>query len=109
MLGEFFAMNSVFGAIEFFLITGSYLFFWPLYRVFHHKRTRRRRALLDLFLLELAVYGCLTGLLVLAVYHIRDFHHGGFILAEFIYLLLLLVFWIATYGVWANNPPEPEP
>lgn len=102
-------MNAFLGALEFLLITGNYLLFWPFYRLFHVKKTRRRRALLDLFLVEVAVYCLLTGLLVLAVYKIRDFHHGGFLLAGFVYLLLLVVFWIATYGVWADNPPDIEP
>jgi hypothetical protein len=103
------SMNALLEALEFFLITGNYLLFWPFYRAFHPIQTRRRRALMCLFLLEVAVYVCLTGLLVLAVYNIRDFHHGGFLLAQLIYLLQLVVFWIATYGVWADNPPDIEP
>ena len=102
-------MNAFWGTLGFFLVTGNYLLFWPFYRAFHRTRTRRRGALLDLFVVEACVYGFLTGLLVLAVYKVPDFHHGGFLLAELIYLLLLVVFWIATYGVWADNPLDIEP
>ena len=102
-------MNSLLGVLEFLLITGNYLLFWPFYRAFHPTRTRRRRALRELFLVEASVYVFLTGLLVVGIYTIRDFHHGGFLLAELIYLLLLVIFWIATYGVWADNPPDIEP
>ena len=94
--------------LSFFLITGNYLLFWPLYRALHRKNSQRRQALLRLFLVELAIYGSVTGLLVLAVYKIPDFHHGGFLLMELIYLLLLVVFWVATYGVWADNSAETE-
>ena len=87
----------------------NYLLFWPFYRALHGTRTRRRRGLLVLFVVEACVYSLLTGLLVLAIYKVPDFHHGGFLLAEVIYLLLLVAFWIATYGVWADNPPDIEP
>ncbi|HLH55748.1 MAG TPA: hypothetical protein VKY92_19260 [Verrucomicrobiae bacterium] len=102
-------MNAFWGPLEFFLITGNYLLFWPFYCALHRTRTRRRRALQDLFVLEACVYCFLTGLFVLAIYITPDFHHGGFLLAELLYLLLLVGFWIATYGVWADNPPDLEP
>jgi len=101
-------MSAFFGPFEFLVITGNYLFFWPVYRLLHPKKTQRRRALLDLFLIELTVYGCVAGLLMLAIYKVRDFHHGGFLLAALVYLLLAVVFWIATFGVWADNPPDIE-
>jgi hypothetical protein len=102
------AMNAFLGPIEFLLITGNYLVFWPIYRLLHSKKTQRSRALLDLFLIELALYGFVTGLFVLAVSKVPDFHHGGFLLAELVYLLLVVMFWVATYGVWADNNPDTE-
>ena len=77
-----------------------------MYRAFHAKRTQRRQALFGLFLLELCIYALVTGSLVIAVFRIPDFHHGGFLLAEIVYLLLLVIFWIVTYGVWAYNSPN---
>ena len=102
-------MSAFWGPLEFFLFTGNYLLFWPFYRALHRTPTRRRRALLNLFVLEVCVYCFLTGLLVLAVDKIPDFHHGGFLVVEVIYLLLLVVFWIATFGVWADNTADIEP
>ena len=101
-------MNHFLGATEFLLITGNYLLFWPVYRILHPKKTQRRQALLNLFLVELAIYFSLTAALVFAVYKVREFHHGGFLLAEIVYLLLAAVFWVATYGVWADNRPDVE-
>ena len=101
-------MNAFLGPIEFLFITGNYLLFWPIYRLLHPKKTRRRQALQDLFLLELALYGCVTGAVMVAVYKFPDFHHGGFLLAGLVYLLLAVVFWVATYGVWADNNPDIE-
>lgn len=98
-------MNALIGPALAVLVTGNYLLFWPLYRIFHPKKTQRRQALLRLFLLEVVIYALITGSLVVAVYRIADFHHGGFLLAEIIYLLLMAVFWIVTYGVWADNGP----
>jgi hypothetical protein len=100
-------MSSVL-ALEFILVTGNYLLFWPVYRLFHPKKTERRSAFLNLFLVELASYTSLTGLLVLAVYKIPDFHHGGFWLAGFVYLVVGVGFWLATLLVWADTNPEPE-
>lgn len=90
-------------ALLFLLATGNYLLFWPVYRIFHPQKTQRRQALFRLFLLEVSIYTLLTGSLVIAVYRLPDFHHGGFLLAEIVYLLLIVAFWIATYGVWADN------
>jgi hypothetical protein len=103
------AMSALSGPVEFLFITGNYLLFWPVYRLLHPKKTQRRRALLDLFLIELAIYIFVTGLLVLALYKVPDFHHGGFLLAELVYLLLLIIFWIATYGVWSDSSPDTGP
>jgi hypothetical protein len=86
-----------------FLLSGSYLFFWPVYRILHPRKSQRRRALFRLFLLELVIYVSLTACLVFAVYTLPDFHHGGLLLAQITYLLLIVVFWIATYGVWADS------
>jgi hypothetical protein len=97
-------MNAFTGSLLGFLMTGNYLLFWPLYRAFHAKRTQRRQALFRLFLLELCIYVPVTGSLLIAAYRIPDFHHGGFLLAEIVYLALV-IFWIATYGVWADNSP----
>jgi len=92
------------------LATGNYLLFWPVYRAFHKKRTQRRQALFRLFLLELCIYVLVTGLLVFAIYRIPDFHHGGFLLAEIVYLALVVIFWVVTFGVWADNSlDEVEP
>jgi uncharacterized membrane protein len=101
-------MNAFLRAVEFLLITGNYLLFWPLYRLLHPKKSERRRALLNLFLIELTLYGCVTGLLVVAVYNVPDFHHGGFLLVELLYLILAVVFWVATFGVWADNRADTE-
>ncbi len=98
-------MNAFTGPVLAFLATGNYLLFWPLYRIFHPKKTQRRQALFRLFVFEVVIYGLLTGLLIIAVYRIPDFHHGGFLLAEIVYLVLVVIFWIATYGVWADNSP----
>ena len=98
-------MNAVTGPLLGFLMTGNYLLFWPLYRAFHAKKTQRRQALFRLFLLEFVVYVLVTGSVVVATYSIPDFHHGGFLSAELVYLLLLVGFWIATYRVWADNSP----
>jgi hypothetical protein len=100
-------MNIFLGPVGFFLITGNYLLFWPIYRFLHWKRTQRTQALWNLFLVELALYGCLTGAVLLAIYRVPDFHRGGLLLAELFYLFLVVVFWVATYGVWADNSPEP--
>ena len=98
-------MNAFTGPLLGFLMTGNYLLFWPLYRASHAKRTQRRQALFRLFLVELVVYLLVTGSLIIGIYSIPDFHHGGFLLAEIVYLGLLLGFWIATYAVWADNSP----
>ncbi len=98
-------MNAFTGPLLGFLMTGNHLLFWPVYRAFHAKKTQRRQALFRLFLLELCLYAAVTGSLVIAVYRIPDFHHGGFLLAEIVYAALLIIFWIATYGVWADNSP----
>jgi hypothetical protein len=98
-------MHSFTVAALVFLMTGSYLFFWPAYRAFHPKSTRRRQALFRLFLLELCIYLLVTGSLVIAVYRLPDFHQGGFLIVEVLYLLLLVFFWAATYGVWADYSP----
>src|SRR5689334_10379999 len=98
-------MNALTGPAFAFLATGNYLLFWPLYRALHRKKTQRRQALFRLFLIELCIYLLVTGSLVVAVYTIPDFHHGGFLLAEIVYGALVVVFWIATYGIWADNSP----
>ena len=98
-------MNAFVGPLLGFLMTGNYLIFWPVYRALHAKRTQRRQALFRLFLLELCLYGIVTGSVIIAVYKIPAFHHGGFLLAEIVYGALLVIFWIATYGVWADNSP----
>jgi hypothetical protein len=66
-------MNAFIGPLIFFLMTGNYLMFWPLYRAFHSKRTHRRQALFRLFLLELCIYVLLTALLLVGLYTIPDF------------------------------------
>ena len=99
-------MSAFTGPLLAFLVTGNYLLFWPTYRAFHAKRTQRRQALFRLFLLELCICVLVTGSLVIAVHRIPDFHHGGFLLAEIVYLALLVIFWITTYGVWADNSPN---
>jgi hypothetical protein len=98
-------MNAFTGPLLGFLLTGNYLLFWPVYRAFHAKRTQRRRALFRLFLLELSIYVLVTASVVIATYSIPDFHHGGFLLAEMVYIALVVIFWVATYGVWADNSP----
>jgi hypothetical protein len=98
-------MNAFAGPLFGFLMTGNYFLFWPVYRAFHAKKTQRRQALFRLFLLELCIYVLVTGTLLIAAYRIPDFHHGGFLLAEIVYLALLVIFWIANYGVWADNNP----
>ena len=98
-------MNTFTGTLVGFLVTGNYLLFWPFYRAFHAKKTHRRQALLRLFSLELCIYVPVTGSLVFAAYRNPDFHHGGFLIAEIVYLLLAVIFWIATYGVLADNTP----
>jgi hypothetical protein len=98
-------MNSLIGPVLAFLASGNYLLFWPVYRLFHPRKTQRRQALLRLFVLELVIYCLVTGSLLAAFHRIPNFHHGGLLLAEFVYLVLLLVFWTATYGVWADNSP----
>jgi len=99
-------MNAFTGSVFGFLATGNYVLFWPVYRIFHARKTQRRQALLRLFLIEVAIYVFLTGSVLIAVYGIPDFHHGGLLVAEIVYLVLALVFWIATYGVWADNSPD---
>jgi hypothetical protein len=98
-------MNAFTGPLLGFLLTGNYLLFWPVYRAFHAKRTQRRRALFRLFLLELSIYVLVTASVVIATYSIPDFHHGGFLLAEIVHIALVVIFWVATYGVWADNSP----
>ena len=99
-------MSAFIGPLLAFLATGNYLLFWPVYRAFHGKKTQRRQALFRLFLVELCIYVLVTGSLVVAIYRIPDFHHGGFLLAEIVYLALVVICWIATYGVWADNRPD---
>ncbi len=98
-------MNALSGILFFLSITGNYLLFWPVYRAFHKKRTQRRRALWRLFLVELCIYGTVTGAVIAGTFWIPDFHHVGFLLAEIIYAALVVIFWIANYGVWADNRP----
>jgi hypothetical protein len=95
------------GLVLALLISGGYLLVWPAYRVFHPKRTRRRQALLKLFLLEAALYVPLTGYVAYGFYRIPDFHHG-FLLFEAGYVILAVVCWAATYGVWADSSPDVE-
>jgi hypothetical protein len=57
-------------------------------------------------LLEIALYLPVTGFLAYGFLRIPDFHHGLW-LFYIVYLLLDLYLWTATYGVWADNPPEP--
>ena len=99
-------MSTFTGPFLAFILTGSYLLFWPVYRTFLRRMTQRRQALFRLFLLELALYLPFTTLVITATYMIRDFHHA-FLLVEVIYFLLALFFWVATYGVWADHQPEP--
>ncbi len=102
------SMSSVWEPIVFYSITGSYLVFWPVYRVLHAEKTRRSRALLILFLIEAAVFGCLTGFLEFGLATAPDFHHLVF-LSDLAYLILLSVFWIATYAVWTDTAPASKP
>ncbi len=101
-----FVMSAVTGPLFGFMLTGNYLLFWPVYRLLHPKKTKRRQALLRLFLVELGIYVPFTTLVIIAVYRIPDFHHA-LLWVEAIYFLLALLLWVATYGVWADNKPEP--
>ena len=99
-------MNAFTGMLVAFVVTGGYLLVWPVYRLFHPRKTRRRQALFRLFLLEIALYLPVTGFVTYGFLRIPDFHHGLW-LFYIVYLLLDLYLWAATYGVWADNPPEP--
>ncbi len=81
---------------------------WPLYRLLHRRKSERRRALFRLFLIETILYVPLTGYVLYGFTRIPDFHHA-FFLFQIVYLLLAAFCWVATYGVWADSSPEPEP
>ena len=98
-------MKALAGGLAAFLVSGGYLLVWPLYRLFHPKKTQRRQALFRLFLVELYLYVPLTSLVIFGTHRIPDFHHAFFII-EIVYLLLALFLWAATYGVWADNRPD---
>ncbi len=97
-------MEAFTGIILAFLATGGYLLVWPVYRLFHPRKTQRRQALLHLFLLELCLYLPFTGYVAYGFLRIPDFHHVWWI--PIIYLLLALYLWVATYGVWADSRPD---
>jgi len=58
-----------------FLIFGNSLLFWPIYRIFHPQKTRRRQDLLVVFIVSGCLYLVLTAFVLYGVYYIPDFHH----------------------------------
>ena len=98
-------MDSLTQPLVAFLLTGSYLLFWPAYRLVHRRKTFRRQALFRLFVIELAIYVPITILVLVGIYTIRDFHHA-FLVVEAVYVLMAVFLWAVTFGVWADNSPE---
>jgi hypothetical protein len=98
-------MNAITGTLFAFLLTGGYLLVWPIYRLWHPRKTQRRQALFELFLLECCLYIPPTSFALYGMFRLPDFHHVlG--LMNIVYLLLALFLWTATYGVWADNSPD---
>ena len=98
-------MNAVAGTLLAFLLSGGYLLVWPIYRLLHPKKSQRRQALFRLFLVEVCLYGPVTGYVIFGFFKIPDFHHALFVI-EIVYLLMAVFLWVATYGVWADSSPE---
>lgn len=68
-------MSNALGLLLAFLIFGNSLLFWPIYRIFHSQKTRRREDLLLVFIVSICLYVALTGFVIYGVYFIPDFHH----------------------------------
>ena len=100
-------MNALTGALLAFVLYGGYLLVWPVYRILHPKRTQRRRALFILFLVEVSLHVLLGGFAAFCV--LRGPHlHYVLLSLSMVYLLLGVVFWVITYGVWADSRPDAE-
>ena len=68
-------MTDILGLSVAFLIFGNSLLFWPVYRIFHPQKTRRRQDLLVVFFVSICLYVGLTGFVLYGIYFIPDFHH----------------------------------
>ena len=68
-------MSNGLGLLLAFLIFGNSLLFWPIYRILHPQKTRRRQDLRMVFIFSGCVYLALTAFVLYGVYYIRDFHH----------------------------------
>jgi len=78
-----------------FALFGNCLLFWPIYRLNHPQKTRRRQNLLAVFVVSLCLYVGLTGFVLYGIYRIDDFHHA-FLLVYAAYILLDIGSWIAS-------------
>jgi hypothetical protein len=88
-------MSSVASLLLAFAIFGNSLLFWPIYRLLHPQKTRRRQNLYVVFVVSLCFYTGLTGFVFYGIYRIDDFHHL-FLLVYAAYILLDIGSWIAS-------------
>src|SRR5690349_19991905 len=76
-----------------FAIFCNSLLFWPVDRLFHPNKTKRRQDLLAVFIVAICLYVGLTGFAVWCIYFIKDFHHA-FLLVYAAYIVLDIGCWI---------------
>jgi len=92
------AMSNFLSLLLALLIFGNSLLFWPLYRLFHPQRTKRRQDLLIVFVVAACLYAGLTGFVFYGIYQINDFHHE-FLLVYAAYIVLDIGCWLASLAV----------
>src|SRR5690348_12603134 len=95
-------MNAFVAWLLALAIFGNSLLFWPIYRLFHPCKTKRRQHLLEVFLIFLASYTALTGFVLYGVYHINDFHHA-ILLVYAAYIVLDVGCWIASLSAFERD------
>ncbi len=79
------------------LYAGSILF-WPIYRLLHRKRTRRGRALFQVFVVQLVLYLGWSALLLISALRHGDWLHG-----VTVYLLMNVIFLFVGVAVWSST------
>lgn len=94
-------MGAGLGLLLAFLIFGNSLLFWPIYRIFHSKKTRRRQDLLVVFIVSGCLYVALTGFVFYGVYFIPDFHHL-FLFVYAVYIALDIGSLLASLAVFES-------
>ena len=95
-------MSNILSLLLAFLIFGNSLLFWPIYRLFHPQKTRRRQDLLVVFIVALCLYVGLSGFVVYGIYFIKDFHHA-FLLVYAAYIILDIGCWIASLAAFEGD------